>query len=42
MDAWVEHELSGGTFPDRRLKSRLTRLNDLCLGFELNDQVVGN
>jgi len=26
MDAWVEHELAGGTFPDRRLKSRLGRL----------------
>jgi len=26
MDAWVEHELAGGTFPDRRLKTRLGRL----------------
>lgn len=26
MDAWVEHELAGGTFPDLRLKSRLGRL----------------
>ncbi len=26
MDAWVEHELSGGAFPDLRLKSRLGRL----------------
>ena len=26
MDAWVEHELAGGTFPDPRLKTRLGRL----------------
>ena len=26
MDAWVEHELAGGTFPDQRLKTRLGRL----------------
>ena len=26
MDAWIEHELAGGTFPDRRLKTRLGRL----------------
>jgi hypothetical protein len=26
MDAWVEHELEGGQFPDRRLKARLGAL----------------
>jgi hypothetical protein len=26
MDAWAEHELDGGTFPDRRLKKRLGKL----------------
>ena len=26
MDAWVEHELAGGTFPDLRLKNRLGKL----------------
>ncbi len=26
MNAWVEHELAGGTFPDQRLKTRLGRL----------------
>ena len=26
MDAWVGHELAGGTFPDRRLETRLGRL----------------
>ena len=26
MDAWVEHELAGGVFPDARLKARLGRL----------------
>jgi hypothetical protein len=26
MDAWVEHELADGTFPDQRLKTRLGRL----------------
>jgi Transposase DNA-binding len=26
MDAWVEHELAGGTFPDQRVKTRLGRL----------------
>jgi hypothetical protein len=26
MDAWGEHELAGGTFPDQRLKTRLGRL----------------
>src|SRR3954468_2204676 len=26
MDVWVERELDGGEFPDRRLKTRLGRL----------------
>ena len=31
MDAWVEHELEGSHFPDRRLKTRLGKLlGDLC------------
>jgi hypothetical protein len=26
MDAWVEHELGNGQFPDQRLKKRLGKL----------------